>query len=345
MSERPFASVLSFNGQLVLTDALMSSTNWDQRLGSSQSQPLSLLEKTVRGTMSHRYEEVDKNGKAKDPLKILAGLVSANIQTVDYAALPHQKDTLVVKFALKLLNKTGTPEACNSDAVSKRLVQMISEYQAEADGYSTLSLRYAANVANARWLWRNYLGAEAIEVVVEKISQGRVDAKWKFNATDIPRDTFRKPSDEVRSLGADFNTAMVQGGGHMYQVTAFVRLGAGMPVFPSQLFTRGDSKKVEENKSRHLFQIDGQAGMTSQKIGNAIRSIDTWYSDSDSTGEPIAVDPYGVVTAKARAHRGDKAQSFYGLFDKWVGGGALTLDDKHFVVAVLVRGGVFGGKE
>jgi hypothetical protein len=33
-----------------------------------------------------------------------------------------------------------------------------------------------------------------------------------------------------------------------------------------------------------------------QKIGNAIRSIDTWYAKYDKRQKPIAADPYGAVT-------------------------------------------------
>ena len=88
------------------------------------------------------------------------------------------------------------------------------------------------------------------------------------------------------------------------------------------------------------------AGMHSQKIGNAIRTIDTWYSDAEF---PIAVEPYGAVTTLGTAFRQPKQkQDFYSLLDNWVLKDSMPEpEQQHYVMAVLIRGGVFGasGKE
>ena len=338
VASKPFASVLSFRRQIDPTDALMYSTDWDSR--HSLEDPIGLLEKAVRGTASHRVADVNAKGVPIDPLKIQVALSNPNLQTVDHATLPHTADTLKVRYSLKILGGTGAPDACNSDDVSKRLPEMIAEYQKEAGGFSTLGCRYAANVANARWLWRNSSGAEAIEVVVQKIENNHVVQTWVFDAADVALGTFRNLSAEVRSLGEDFAMSITQGGFNLYRVTGYVRLGAGMGVYPSQCLTTGT--KGEGGKGKTLFQISGQAAMTSQKIGNALRSIDTWHGQDVG---PLAVEPYGAVTSKAQAYRSSKKTSFYGLFDKWLAGEDLLLDEKHFVVAVLIRGGVFGGKD
>ena len=61
---------------------------------------------------------------------------------------------------------------------------------------------------------------------------------------------------------------------------------------------------------------------------------------------PIAVEPYGSVTSKGKAYRQPKQKmDFYTLLDNWV-----TKDKKpdteqqHYVIATLIRGGVFGEK-
>ena len=66
---------------------------------------------------------------------------------------------------------------------------------------------------------------------------------------------------------------------------------------------------------------------------------------------PIAIEPYGAVTNLGKAYRnpskGNK-KDFYTLFDKFALGEKLdSKEDEHYVMAVLVRGGVFGesGKE
>ena len=91
-----------------------------------------------------------------------------------------------------------------------------------------------------------------------------------------------------------------------------------------------------------MLQINQQAGLHSQKIGNAIRTIDTWYSDEYRF--PIAVEPYGSVTTMGTAFRQPKNKNdFYNLFDNWVlNDKALSLEEQHFVIATLIRGGVFG---
>jgi CRISPR-associated protein Csy3 len=87
--------------------------------------------------------------------------------------------------------------------------------------------------------------------------------------------------------------------------------------------------------------------MHSQKIGNALRTIDTWYPDFDnpetSVG-PIAAEPYGAVTNLGKAFRSPKdRQDFFTFFDKFALTGKLErIEDQHYVMAVLVRGGVFG---
>jgi CRISPR-associated protein Csy3 len=88
--------------------------------------------------------------------------------------------------------------------------------------------------------------------------------------------------------------------------------------------------------------------MHSQKIGNAIRTIDTWYPEADTLGlGPIAVEPYGSVTTQGKAYRQPKAkQDFYTLLDNWVlKDQAPALEQQHFVIATLIRGGVFGESE
>ncbi len=131
----------------------------------------------------------------------------------------------------------------------------------------------------------------------------------------------------------------------LLQVTAFVRQGAGQEVFPSQelILDKGSA-----GKSKTLYQVNGVAAIHSQKIGNALRTIDTWYPNSEDLA-PIAVEPYGSVTTEGRAYRQPKERAdFYTLLDNWiVRDQAPSAVQQHFVMATLIRGGVFGdaGKE
>ena len=82
--------------------------------------------------------------------------------------------------------------------------------------------------------------------------------------------------------------------------------------------------------------------MHSQKIGNAIRTIDTWYADEPRF--PIAIEPYGAVTTLGTAFRQSKQQlDFYSLLDNWIIKGKEPDEkQKNYVLAILIRGGVFG---
>lgn len=59
----------------------------------------------------------------------------------------------------------------------------------------------------------------------------------------------------------------------------------------------------------------------------------------------IAVEPYGSVTSRGVACRQPKKMDFYTLLDNWVTKGQKPdVEQQHYVMAVLIRGGVFGEK-
>ncbi len=107
--------------------------------------------------------------------------------------------------------------------------------------------------------------------------------------------------------------------------------------------------KTKARKSKTLYKVGEVAAMHSQKIGNALRTIDTWYPQDEESGDlgPIAVEPYGSVTSQGKAYRQPKDKAdFYNLLDAWVlKDKAPASGDQHFVMATLIRGGVFGEKD
>ncbi len=127
------------------------------------------------------------------------------------------------------------------------------------------------------------------------------------------------------------------------RVEAFTRLGSGQEVFPSQELVLDGGR--DSAKSKYLYQVGGVAAMHSQKIGNALRTIDTWYPGAAELG-PIAVEPYGSVTNRGTAYRQPKNKmDFYNLLDNWVlKDEEPKIEQQHYVMAGLIRGGVFGEK-
>lgn len=333
------ASVLAFERKLDPSDALFFSGNWAQRDASQTWSAVEVRGKSVRGTISNRLKTKDQ-----DPAKLDAAIENPNLQTVDVATLPADADTLKVSFTLRVLGGTGKPSACNSADYQAKLLAVVQSY-ADTVGFGELARRYAHNLANGRFLWRNRLGAEQIEIHVAQLVKGEPAQSWTFDALAHSLREFDASTEVLNQLAALLEDGLTGSQHVLLRVTAYLRVGAGQEVFPSQELILD---KEKAGKSKTLYTVTDVAAMHSQKIGNALRTIDTWYPEEAGQG-PIAVEPYGSVTSQGKAYRQPKAKmDFYSLFDAWV------LKDQvpdpaqqHYVIANLVRGGVFGdsGKE
>lgn len=322
------ASVLAFERKLANSDAVMYSGNWQGDVW----QPVRIQEKAVRGTISNRL----KSALASDSTKLDAEIQKANLQRVDVAALPMDADTLKVTFTLRVLGNLSTPSVCNDQEYQAALQEVIEGYIDE-HGFAELAARYAENLANGRFLWRNRIGAEAIEVHVSSGEQ-----HWKFDAQNYSLREFSQPKGDLKALAQVIEAGLRGENFALLTVNAFVHLGAGQEIFPSQELVLDSNSK----KSKVLYQVSDVAAMHSQKVGNALRTIDTWHPMVESLGA-IAVEPYGSVTSRGVACRQPKEKmDFYTLLDKWVTKGEKpATEQQHYVMAVLIRGGVFGEKE
>ena len=332
------ASVLAFERKLDPSDALFFSGDWNQRHNTAGWLPVAVRAKSVRGTISNRLKTKDQ-----DPAKLDAAIENPNLQTVDVAALPADADTLKASFTLRVLGGAGTPSACNNADYQAKLLATVQGY-VQAIGFAELARRYAHNLANGRFLWRNRVGAEQVEVQVQHLVQGSAAKTWTFDALALNTRNFTAPDAATQDLAglADLIHQGLAGQSHvLLQITAWARLGAAQEVYPSQELIL--DKTNNDKKSKTLYTVNGVAGIHSQKLGNALRTIDTWYADVPELG-PIAVEPYGSVTTLGKAFRKptDK-RDFYNLLDNWLLKDKVPdTDQQHFVMATLVRGGVFG---
>ena len=335
------ASVLAFEKKLVPSDGRMYGTMWEHR--NDKSVPLVLVEKSVRGTISNRPNKKDKAAFEKDPAKLDAKVENPNLQTVDVSALGTNQDTLKLHFTLKVLGGVAHPSACNNAAFNKSYYAAATSY-VDGKKFQELAKRYALNIANARFLWRNRVGAEHIEVQVKELNKSPGQS-WVFDATQFSTRNFDADDEQVNSLAQDIATALSGDDDFLLlEINCFAKVGKAQEIYPSEelVLDKGKGKK-----SKVLYSVDGIAAMHSQKIGNALRTIDTWYpdfGDLENSAGPIAIEPYGAVTNLGRAFRSPKEkQDFYTLFDKFARGDNLPrVEDEHYVMAVLVRGGVFG---
>ena len=180
-----------------------------------------------------------------------------------------------------------------------------------------------------------------MSVSVTLLEKGKTSKNWMFDALQWGMRDFEAgdAKSDIQSL-AELITDGLAGKRHvLLQITAFARVGAGQEVFPSQELILDRSR----GKSKTLYEVGGVAAIHSQKLGNAIRTIDDWYPAAAGLG-PIAVEPYGSVTTQGKAYRQPKDKhDFYNLLDGWIlKDKEPTVEQQHYVMAVLIRGGVFG---
>lgn len=341
--------MLSFARSLQPSEGLF----WGTRSGDSEwKQPIEVFEKGVRGQSSEF--------NTKNPGK-------SNPQVVEAAVVPPGCDGVRLEFSMLVLPLSRKPWACADVGVGQAYQDLVSAYAAKG-GFLHLARLYLWNIANGRFAWRNRFQADTMTVAVT------------FDGNQVVFDPqlldFEKPAtlDQLGKAALSNTPAPIEElVGHIetglrskrvaIDVAWQASMQEGQEIFPSQEYLR-EEKDKDETPSRVYAKLPrfwsgreiNQASMHSQKIGAALRHIDE-VSGHEGT---IAVNPYGGVqetgaVLRADTKRGglDKAKSFYALrskpdelFEKIESASDADAipGDVHFVIANLVRGGVFGQK-
>jgi len=338
--------MLAFARSVQITEGLFYATRKNK---SDVLTPIEIFEKGVRGQSSE--------DKAKNP-----GL--SNPQSVEYAIVPQGHDGVRLSFSVRFLPLALRPHACDKLDVGAAYERLAAAYRT-AGGFRTLALLYVWNIANARFAWRNRFQSDEMTVRIET-DEGTA---LVFNPFRLRLDAAATRDDLAAALVEGLPTGideLIEGvaRGLSNENEAFaVRaswsavMESGQEVFPSQEYIRDEKKDKQLSRvyaklptfygGRELMQ----ASMHSQKIGAALRHIDIWHGSEDHHA-PIAVNPYGGVQETSAVLRNAKSkQSFYDLRAKAddliegleaANGPQDISGDAHFVMANLVRGGVFG---
>ena len=263
------ASVLAFEKKLVPSDGFMYGITWENRHDTKQARALKLQMKSVRGTISNRLKAEIKN----DPLKLNAEVEKPNLQTVDSCALGTDQDTLKLHFTLKVLSGITRPSACNNNEFQQKYAKAASSY-IEAEGFTELARRYAANIANGRFLWRNRVGVENLEVVV-RVSGKDENKSWTFNDTRLSTRDFDTDNTDINDLAEKIAAALSGKTDFLLlEIDAYAQTGKAQDVYPSEelvLDKSTDNKKGK--KSKVLYAVNEIAAMHSQKIGLSLIHI------------------------------------------------------------------------
>ncbi len=327
-------SVLAFDRKLEPSDALMHSGNWEDISDQKAWSEIKLFERRNRAVKSNFKPEV-----LEDEDKLQQQIAEANLAWGDDASLAHDHNTMKLNFSLRVVSELEKPSVCNDVDFEQRYREIVEEYTHLK--LSGLALRYAYNIANGRFLWRNRVGAQDIRIVVE---HQEAKKEFVYSAFDFSLKETCCNDSEVARLAEVIQAGLSGEESILLNVSAYVKLGNGQRIWPSQEMILNSAKG---EKSRHLFSVNGIAAMHCEKIGNALRTIDDWYPDYSETQSPIAVEAYGSVTQRGVAYRSTK-NDFKTLLLKWmneVDESKIKEEEKHFVAAMLIRGGVFGEGE
>ncbi len=320
-----------------------------------EEKPVTVYLQTVRGTIAN-YGNVYKNDKQDE--KELAKQLdpeNPNIQRVYVCYLPNHIDHFCLRFSVTFAAHSLAAGACNDPEYAQYLEQFAAGYQ-EKGGYEALAKRYLQNLINARWMWRNrYSADKQVELTIHGRKQPFV---FKVD-NDLEHD-YSQQSGYAELLKSMTQALSGEGSVLRLNVVGSGVLGEGQEVYPSQEFVEDHHKEKQDTRnqgkiSKVLFSIlaggQKQAAMHSQKIGNALRTIDDWHSRASDYGK-IAVEPYGVVAQRAEAVRLPNSKSdlytYLKALDQWTEAvvkaepGQLP-SEAHYLMACLIRGGVYSG--
>jgi len=155
-------SILTFEKRITPSIGTLFSGHWQERDNADNWTPVKIMERMSRGTINTKSRYSERISKM------------ISITNSDSAFLFHEHNTLKVEFSLLINNKVGVPHSCNEPEFLTLLEKKVNQYSSNI-GFRELSHRYASNLANGRFLWRNRVGAEEICIIVsqeEKISAG-----------------------------------------------------------------------------------------------------------------------------------------------------------------------------
>lgn len=336
-------SVLSIQRGTIVTDGAMFSIDKDGRQA-----PVRVIRHGIRGTQD--------------------GPEVSNIQHTESAKTSPTAIGLSVKFSYRTISASELVFGCSELAYREKLNGFIQRFFKEGVAeFEEVCLRYARNILNGRWLWRNRILGDV------QVSARCEDKVYKSDGSQIR--SFENYTEDEKALARDVIIAGLLGHHKIAEVEGIVNFGfAGeVEVFPSQnmvtskpdgfarslykmdpisrkdlLSILATSNKNGENAGEFAADmIDmGRAALRDQKIGNAIRKIDTWYPDCRSDADAIPIEPNGSSIEDNKRYRADRksgAKYLLTLVDELSPGVAFN-QDAAFLVALLIRGGVFSAE-
>lgn len=288
-------------------------------------------------------------------------LAFSNIVTREECHVPPNVEHLYCRFSLRIQPHSLQPSGCSDSGVFNTL-QAIAKTFKDKGGYCELARRYCKNLLLGTWLWDNQnSGHTRIEV---KTTTGSVylipntqlltwDSQWPEGET-LALDQLSQEIERALTEPSVFWCA---------DVTAKIATAFCQEVFPSQAFLDNQEKAEAISGKGSIAKVfakvkcsDGKEAVSFNcvKIGAALQLIDNWCFD-DST-KRLRVHEYGADKQSGIAIRAaDSDMNFYAILanaeqhlaelETLVGEQAEITPDIYYMMAVLIKGGMFQKKD
>lgn len=336
MATHKLPGVLSFARRIDVGDGIMSNLYKD---GSTT--PVDVIEHGIRGTQN-------ADGGSKNV---------SNIQVTQSAKLDANASALLVSFPMHIL---PVSEGLNAIAPAKGdKPEAVAAFRDELRDFLTrvsvgrsaaeMSRRIARNVLNGRWLWRNRTKAAEIEVRVYQ--QNAPTPLATSSAVDLPLNHFDQLNENELALAGAIQEGLEKGRVAL-RIEATVNFGVqgSIELNPSEEYI----PSKPQGRARMLYAVDrsratsdgrvvGTAAIRDAKIGNALRTVDTWYPGAGDQPMPTPIEPNGA-SLKENAFLRDGAASAYKILPK-LNALAEGSNEEIFVLGCILRGGVLSGKK
>ncbi|PSV30827.1 type I-F CRISPR-associated protein Csy3 [Photobacterium sp. GB-72] len=323
-----------------------------------KKKPLTYTSRTLVGQMESASLAYDSPGTPKESATAEA-LAQGNLHQVDFCHVPFGASHVECCFSVSFSSDLRKPYKCNSSLVRKTLIQLTDLYQTHI-GWTELATRYLINICSGAWLWKNTRQAYCWNIELTPWPWAGEKVKFEdIRNNYISRKDFESHKDWSAIIEMVKTAFSSSNGLAIFEVKATLYLPTNAMVRPSQAFTEKEnsSKSRSNYRNSRVFQkttIDGERSpiLGAFKTGAAIATIDDWYPGAT---EPIRVGRFGVHSEDVTCYRHpstgkdffsilQRAEHYIGVLSANKALDKETINDMHFLVANLIKGGMFQHK-
>ncbi|MFA0256017.1 type I-F CRISPR-associated protein Csy3 [Vibrio breoganii] len=319
-----------------------------------QRTPLTYTSRKVLGQMETASLAYDPSGQIKESATPET-LAQGNPHQVDFCHVPSGAIHIECEFSVSFSSELRKPYKCNSREVKQTLIQLIELYESTV-GWDELVTRYLINICNGTWLWKNTRRAYSWTIALTPWPWDGATVKFEDIRTNyITRDDFEKHRDWSAISQMTQKAFSHPSGLAIFEVTATLNLPTNGEIRPSQAFTEKES--ASKTKNSRVFQsttINGKRSpiLGAYKTGAAIAMIDDWYPDAV---EPLRIGRFGAHKEDVTCYRHPSTRKDFFSILKQADSYVETLrtsdnldqgvlNDLHFLVANIIKGGMFQHK-